>query len=264
MSTAREIEHESTAVAQRMERMPQTAETITPMTMIDRALMSGADPDTLSKLLALQERWEANQGRKAFDEAMAAAKSEIPTINKNREVGYEHKDGSGKTSYRHEDLGEIARVVTPILARHGLSYRFRTTSEVNQPISVTCIVSHRDGHSEENTLIAGADNSGKKNSIQAIGSTITYLQRYTLKAALGLAAADDDDGKKSDADELASEDQVIALREMIEGCDADMAKFCRRWKIEVLSDLPAKQFDDAMASLRAFANHQAQGSKSRG
>src|SRR5690606_38094113 len=38
---------------------------ITPMTMIDRALISGAAPETLEKLLALQERWEANQGRKA-------------------------------------------------------------------------------------------------------------------------------------------------------------------------------------------------------
>ena len=108
----------------------------------------------------------------------------------------------GETSYQHEDLGEIARVVAPILAKHGLSYRFRTTSEINQPVSVTCIVSHRAGHTEDNTLVAGADNSGKKNVIQAIGSTITYLQRYTLKAALGLAAATDDDGAKADHTEV--------------------------------------------------------------
>ena len=49
---------------------------------------------------------------------------------------------------------------------------------------MTCVVSHRLGHSEENTLTAGRDESGNKNNIQAVGSTITYLQRYTLKAAL--------------------------------------------------------------------------------
>ena len=38
------------------------------------------------------------------------------------------------------------------------------------------------------------DNSGSKNSIQAIGSTTTYLQRYTLFSILGLAAGEDDDG----------------------------------------------------------------------
>ena len=64
---------------------------------------------------------------------------------------------------------------------------------------MTCVLSHRDGYSEETTLTAGADDSGKKNSIQAIGSTTTYLQRYTLKLALGLATQDrDDDGASSE------------------------------------------------------------------
>ena len=33
-----------------------------------------------------------------------------------------------------------------------------------------------------------------RTAIQALGSTQTYLQRYTLKAALGLSASKDDDG----------------------------------------------------------------------
>jgi hypothetical protein len=225
---------------------------ITPMTMIDRALSSNATPDTLERLLALQERWEANEARKAFDAAMAAAKAEIPVIVKNRKVGYEHKDGKGETSYRHEDLGAIARTVDPILAKHGLSYRYQTVSEPNQPISVTCIVAHRDGHSEKNTLVAGRDDSGKKNSIQAIGSTITYLQRYTLKAALGLAASHDDDGKSSEDHvvETISEEQEIQLRELIEASEASERKFLAMGNIQRLSDLPAEKFDEAMSILK--------------
>jgi hypothetical protein len=79
--------------------------------------------------------------------------------------------------------------VTPILGKYGLSYRYRVSSNVNEPIVVTCVVSHKDGHFEETTLLAGRDDSGNKNSIQQVGSTLTYLQRMTLKAALGLAAA---------------------------------------------------------------------------
>ena len=56
----------------------------TPMEMLSRAMMSGATPDVLEKLLALQERWENNQARKAFDEAIAAARAEIPPIKKNK------------------------------------------------------------------------------------------------------------------------------------------------------------------------------------
>jgi hypothetical protein len=41
-----------------------------------------------------------------------------------------------------------------------------------------------------------ADATGNKNPVQQIGSTVTYLQRYTLLAATGLATSDsDDDGR---------------------------------------------------------------------
>ena len=58
-------------------------------------------------------------------------------------------------------------------------------------------MTHKQGHSEETELEAAADSSGGKNMIQAQASTITYLQRYTLLAATGLATKDqlDDDGR---------------------------------------------------------------------
>jgi hypothetical protein len=234
---------------QELERMPEQPSAITPMTMIDRALATGAAPETLEKLLALQERWEASQGRKAFDEAMAAAKAEIPTIRKNRTVDF--TSVKGRTHYQHEDLAEIARTVNPILSKHGLSYRFRTSSNANEPVTVTCIVSHRLGYSEENTLSAGKDESGNKNSIQAVGSTLTYLQRMTLKAALGLAAAEDDDGKASGMGEAVSDDQLMELESLIEEVAADRAKFCKFLGVDSLASLPAKQFQRAKSSLEA-------------
>lgn len=245
------IEHEPAADRAGMPVQHSAPATITPMTMIDRALASNATPETLERLLALQERWEANQARKAFDEAMAAAKAEIPVILKNRVVDFTGKTGI-RTHYRHEDLGEIARTVDPILAKHGLSYRFRTQSPIGEPVTVTCIVSHRDGHSEENTLVGPRDDSGNKNPIQSVGSTITFLQRYTLKAALGLAAAEDDDGRKSDAtaeDGPITEDQVKAIQKMADDVGADLARFCAYFKIEAVPDLPRSQFERAMTSL---------------
>jgi len=224
---------------------------LTPMTMIDRALASNATPETLERLLALQERWEANEARKAFDNAMAAAKAEIPVIVKNRQVSYDHKDGKDKTSYRHEDLGAIASAVDPILAKYGLSYRYHTVSEPNQPIIVTCIVAHRDGHSERNTLTAGRDESGKKNSIQAIGSTITYLQRYTLKSALGLAASYDDDGKSSEDEvvETISSAQVKTILQLLEDTNSDAEQFCKMGGIDAVPSMAASQFDIAVGLL---------------
>lgn len=225
--------------------MPQVAanSAVTPMEMLDRALSSGADVETLSKLMALQERWEANQARKAFDAAIAEAKAKIPPIIRN---------ATGHNNKRYADFSAIASVVDPILSEFGLSYRFKTAQ--TDKINVTCVLSHKDGHSEETTLSGGADTSGSKNAIQAIGSTLTYLQRYSLTAALGLAAASDDDGRASD-DKTGpvSPEQLKALQEALEESGSDVARFCNYYKIDALPQLPAGKFTDAIASIRRTA-----------
>lgn len=235
------------AVVERMERADAPSTALTPMDMVGRAVASGASIEVVEKLMALHERWEANQGRKAFDEAMAAAKVEIPIIFKSREVDF--TSAKGRTHYRYEDLAEIAKTINPILGKHGLSYRFRTTSAANEPVTVTCIVSHRQGYSEENTLSAGRDESGNKNSIQAIGSTLTYLQRMTLKAALGLAASSDDDGASVNADDLISEEQRDKLLSLIDEVGADVPKFCAYFRIDAIAGLPAPRFAEAVRLL---------------
>lgn len=223
---------------------------MTPMDMLNQAVSQNANIDVLEKLMELNERWEAAQARKAFDEAMAAAKAEIPVINKNRVVDF--TSPKGRTHYRHEDLAEVARTVNPILGKHGLSYRFRTSSAANEPVSVTCIVSHRLGYFEENTLTAGRDESGNKNSIQAVGSTLTYLQRMTLKAALGLAASEDDDGGAAGASSATvSDEQVEALQSLIVGVAADIPKFLAYFRIGHISELPASQYGRAVKALEA-------------
>lgn len=233
------VEHRSTAV--------------TPMDMIDRALASNANPDTLEKLLALQERWEANQARKAFDEAMASAKADFQPIITNRRVAFESKKGGAGTNYKFEDLAQIERQIGPILSKHGLSYRYAVEAEPDQPVRVTCVVSHRDGHSERTSLSAGRDQSGNKNSIQAIGSTVTYLQRYTLKAALGLAVAHDDDAAR--AEETAEEARTITeeqrdqLQQLLDDTRSDVAAFCQIGKINSLMEMPAGEFADAVRLL---------------
>lgn len=243
------------ALAERIDTPPaldQQNTALTPMDMVGRAVANGASIEVVEKLMALHERWEANQARKAFDEAMAAAKAEIPVIFKSREVDF--TSPKGRTHYRYEDLAEIARTVNPILSKHGLSYRFRTTSHANEPVSVTCIVSHRLGYSEENSLSAGRDESGNKNSIQAVGSTLTYLQRLTLKASLGLAASHDDDGSQHDqrqADDPISTQQRDDLLALIEATSTDVALFCKYYKIEAVPDLPASKFASAKKQLEA-------------
>ena len=216
---------------------------LTPMEMVQQAVERGAGLDIVERLMSLHERWEAQQARKAFDEAIAQAKAEIPVIGKNRKVDF--TSAKGRTNYRHEDLGEIARIVSPILGRHGLSFRFRTNTE-NKVVTVTCIISHRDGHAEENTLVSSHDDSGNKNSHQALGSAITYLQRYTLKAALGLAASNDDDGAATSdigPKPTITAEQAAHLRQALQFRDLPEERALKRFKVEALEDIYAVDFD---------------------
>jgi hypothetical protein len=221
---------------------------ITPLAMISQAVERGAHVKTLEKLIELHQRWETSQSRKAFDTAMAEAKARIPVIAKNREVDFTAQ--RSRTQYRYEDLGEIARTVAPILASFGLAYRFRSTVE-GSLVKVTCVLSHRDGHFEENQLAAATDETGNKNGLQAIGSTLTYLQRMTLKASLGLAASDDDDGKAAGMMVPINPDQIRELLALLKSVGAQKAALLRFFKIDALPDLPAVKFDQAVAMLNA-------------
>ena len=211
---------------------------LTPLAMLNRAMETGASMEVLEKFMSLHGRWEAGNARKAFDTAISEAKAEIPPIVKN---------AKGHNDKRYANFAAIAGVVDPILSKHGLSYRFRTAQ--TDKISVTCVLSHRDGHNEETTLAGPADNSGSKNAIQAIGSTLTYLQRYSLIQALGLAATEDDDGRAAGAGGAITDEQVERLQREIMDTDSDLPKFLRFFKIETLSDLPSSRLDEALKML---------------
>lgn len=182
------VRQENTAVAQAQ---------VTPMALIERAMQSGASMEQLEKLLDLQERWEKNEARKAFAAAMVEFKKEPITINKNKGVSYDSRDGSSKTEYRHATLDHVCEEIIVALNKHGIAHSWRPET-VEGKVRVTCILRHQLGHEESVTLDAPPDDSGKKNKIQAVGSTITYLERYSLLAVTGLAVkGQDDDGAGS-------------------------------------------------------------------
>ncbi len=223
------------------------------MDVIDRAISRGITGDDLRQLMDLQERWQANQAQKAFDQAMADAQGEMPSLTKNRLVNYaSQKSPTGYVTYRHEDLAEVIETIKPVLKKFGLAHRFRTTQDGDK-ITVTCIITGH-GHREENSLSAGRDTSGGKNNHQEIASAVTYLERYTLKAALGLAAAHDDDSHAAgskDTGGYITDAQLKQLTDLAAEVGADVAKACRHLKIETLADLPTSRFNSAMAALEA-------------
>lgn len=155
-----------------------------PMQLIEMAISANADIDKLERLMDLQDRYEANNARKEFFAAMSKFNAECSTIIKRKKA---HNS-------LYAPLGDIHEQIKPTLVNTGLSFRFEQDHSAG--ITVTCIVTHCSGYSERTSMTAPADTSGSKSPIQAIASTVTYLQRYTLCSALGITTADEDmDGR---------------------------------------------------------------------
>lgn len=225
------------------------------ISILERAARDpSVDIDKFERLALMKERMEAQEAKRAFNAAMARAKGRIPPILKNRVVDFTSQ--KGRTNYRHEDLSMIARTIDPILQEDGLSYRFRSRQDGNKLV-VTCIITHALGYSEETELAAPEDHSGNKNAIQAIGSVATYLQRYTLKLALGLASSVDDDAKAANAAETITDEQAEQIKQALDDTNGSISKFAEYFGIEKLTDLPAAKFSAAMTAITNSAKRRA-------
>jgi hypothetical protein len=157
------------------------------MKMMELTLTKENGITQLEKLMELQQKWDAEQARKSFFESLSLFQSDLPAIAKTKEASF----GRGAAAYKYASLDDITEAIRPFLAKHGLSYRFEQRQEGNA-IWVTCILTHCDGHSEKCSMSSLADGSGSKNAIQSIASSVTYLRRYTLTGATGVACVDED------------------------------------------------------------------------
>ena len=116
--------------------------------------------------------------------ALVAACGELSNPPKTSKVN------AGAKSYLFAPLPEILDLVRPVLARHALAVRFQTQPD-GANILVTCEIVHATG-----TVVSAASLHSPSNAnMQVVGSGLTYARRYTLVAALGIAADDDDDGE---------------------------------------------------------------------
>lgn len=183
---SRKEEREGTAIAP----LPVNA---TPMQMLAVAMNRGMDAAGLKDIMDLELRWSKQEAEKAYNEALAAFKNEVVEIIKRKRVNFTNSAGK-VTDYKHAELADVIEAVGPALSRHGFAWGWKTRQE-GGAIEVTCELRHKLGHMETVTLSAPPDDSGGKNKVQQIISTVTYLERHTLKAACGVSEkGEDSDG----------------------------------------------------------------------
>ena len=212
------------------------------------AMDRAGGPDQLEKVLATYERMESIEAKKAYTSAMTEFKANPPKIVKDKHVSF------NQTNYKHASLANVTDKVNSALASHGLASFWETNHKENGEICVTTRITHKMGHSESTTICAAPDNSGKKNAIQQIGSTITYLQRYGLMSLCGLAAHDDDDGIGSST---INEKQVSTIVDLMANRIKDSGDFFswasgdRGYTITSAEDILSKDYGHIVTAIKS-------------
>jgi len=248
-------------VARRKPSAPAVAPEYNPKNMLQIAVERGDDLAYVEQLMGLAERYNTEQARMAYVTALANFKADPPVIVKDKHVHY--TTSKGDTDYKHASLDQLATVLGKALSAHGLSFTWKSEQGEGGLITVTCILSHALGHSETTSLSASPDQSGGKNNIQAVGSTNTYLQRYTLRSITGTAEADmDDDGKAGGTApvETITAEQVKKIEALIKehGVDRDgfMLWVNNTIRVSEIDQIPAEWHKNVIAAINNAIAHK--------
>lgn len=209
---------------------------LAPVVAAAMEMLHKSPPETVAaamdKILAVQERYEAGEARKAFAAAIVAAKRELPAV-----IGY---DAQNKfAGYRYSTLAAIVDAITKALSRNDLSVSWDVSSSVDS-VTVACKITHSAGHVEvsspmttkvENTTSAAGKE--KKTPAQAIMSAATSLRRMTVMAMLGLSSGEDTSEEDFD---VAPRQQVVT--EPVRTRDAEeepISVAMKRWQADLFT-----------------------------
>ena len=206
------------------------------------------DVGKLERLMAMHKEFKADKAKEAYITAMTSAQSEMQRVltrHKNKETGS-----------LHAKLDDIDTVGRPVYTKHGFSLSFSSQETPEGFITMTCTVGHKDGHEKQMTKSGWRDDVGPKGGatktkIQGSSSTGTYLRRYLTCEAFNIVTTEmvqsDNDGNSPP--KYISDIQRGIILEKLGGPGERVAKFCEFAEIKRIEELPAADFDKAVAEI---------------
>ena len=239
------------------------------LTMMEMAMRAASDPATdVAKIKAILDmvlELRAQEAEASFNRALAKLQPGLPIIKKNGRI--EILDKASKEviqSTKFAKWEDIHAAIMPILNKNGFSLSFRPSVEDGTgKIVTTGVLRHKDGHREEAAITLPHDSSGSKNAVQAVGSTLSYGQRYAAKMLLNFRTEGDDDDAAA-ADRFEGDDpnqwitaaQVADLSKLMDDAAVNRERFLDFLKIDTLARLPRSRHAEAL-SLIAQKKRQA-------
>lgn len=220
--------------------------------LLDRALSDkSVDVEKMSKLMDLYERVEKRNASQAYTVAMVEAQKEMDPIR---------TDASNpQTKSKYATYPALDRAIRPIYSKHGFAVSYDTGNDAPPDfLRVIAHVMHNGGHTQDYHIDMPADGKGARGGdvmtkTHATGSAFTYGKRYVLGGIFNIVISDrtDDDGNSAGVKEFITAEQAENIKSLIDFTKSDTGKFCKYFKIASIAELPAKDHDRAIESLKA-------------
>lgn len=217
--------------------------------LVQLAIEKNVPVELLERLVALKERVEERDNRKAFFEALSRFQEICPEIRKTKTAEIAIRAG-GKFSYNYAPLEEITRTIRPFLKECGLSYSWTVTAE-SKTLIITCTLRHIDGHQECSSFPVPVETDAKMSDAQKNGAALTYGKRQSLVSVLGLTTADQDvDGTdvKGEVEKI-TDKQTADLSDLCDEVGLERAKFLKWLGVAAFSEIRASDFKKAVTLL---------------
>lgn len=178
------------------------------------------DVAKLQALLAMQEKMEGRQAEIEFNRALAR----LPAMHVKKNGTIKLGEKGAVPFARWEDM---AAVIEPMLEAEGFRLMF-DTAQMNGGLVVTGKLLHRDGHCRTASMPLGIDSGPGRNSLQAMGSTLSYGRRYTAEMLLNIVRDGTDTDGKLGSGKTLTEDQQQKLLDKLQEANVPEGTFLAR------------------------------------
>jgi hypothetical protein len=225
----------------------------TVLALIERvALDPHADVEKLERVMTMYERLKAKEAELAYNAAKGRILKKLAGIKifKNRSVLYEAEKGKPQQgtyeAFKYAPLEEIDKHLRPLLAEEHMDLSYSNEVREGGNILVRGRLKHLPGgHYEDSFMPAPLDTTGGKSNVQAVGSTNSFLRRYTVCNIFNIVVvADDDDGIGGTIDET----QKKTILELIKTAKVG-PKFLKYMKAQTIA--AAGSLEAAVATIAA-------------
>ena len=225
-----------------------------PANMIRAAVLGKADLVQLEKLLALQERYEANEARKVFTQSFASAQAKIASVIKTKVNPITHS--------KYADLGDIIVSASKVYTAEGFSVIFyEGDTTVPDSIRVCADILHKAGHKETYHYDVPLDGTGLKGNanmtkIHGKSSSVSYGRRYLMCMIWNIPTQDDNDGNNGAVEYINEKqqgtilDMLTTLSDTVPGREEANKRFLVYMGVGKLEEISTKDYQKAITGIK--------------